>query len=339
MFTKFRKGENPDSTDFYKKMKKIKVISLCVALALIVGSLCGCQVSKPSQKDDVSTKTATETEAKGNSATSAETKICTMEFEGIANAWSLGGYVSLSGKKVKDNLLYRAGKLSAATEADIAKLKEEYNVSTIVDFRSEEEAAAEPDPEIEGIENISVPVLEAGSVNQQAVVEIYRKNGNDVGKMYLEMVRAGVLHDEMYTAFFNSDKAMQGFRKFFDVLLSQEEGAVLWHCTGGKDRTGIAAIMLLTLLDVDKDTIFKDFTHINELNKQKMDYIASEVKKHTNNEEEIQQAAILSGVSPEHMNMVYENAEKECGSMKKYIQTKVGITDEEVEKLCDMYLE
>ena len=262
-----------------------------------------------------------------------------LELTGVVNAWSLGGYVSQDGKKVKENLLYRTGKLSTATEDDICKLKEKYNVSVIVDFRSEDEAASEPDPEIEGVSNVLIPVLETGSLNQQAVVEIYRKSGNDAGKMYLEMVRAGVLRDDLYTSFFDSDACMDGYRKFFDILLDEKDGAVLWHCTGGKDRTGVATMMLLTILDVDKETIISDFSRINVLNRKKMEYIASEVKKHTDDPEEIWQAAILSGVSVPHLEMVYEKAEAECGSMKAYIQKRVGLSDEEVNRLKDMYLE
>ena len=261
-----------------------------------------------------------------------------LDVTGISNAWSLEGYVSGNGKKVKSNKLYRAGKLCNATEKDLIMLTKKYNINVIVDFRSKDEAHSEPDPEINGVKNILIPILESDSLNQQAVVDIYRNTGGDTGKMYLEMVRAGVLHDNLYTEFFDSDICMAGYREFFNILLENNSGAVLWHCTGGKDRTGIASVMLLTLLDVDKEAVIEDFSRINILNRKKMEYIASEVKKHTDDPEEIWQAAILSGVSVPHLNMVYEKAQKEFGCMKAYIQNRIGLSDSQIEKLCEMYL-
>lgn len=261
--------------------------------------------------------------------------------ESVSNARQLAGYPSADGKRVKDCALLRSGMLFNASAEDIEKLKEEYGLGVIIDLRSSKEAAEKPDPVIEGVQYYHLPLMEddAGAANQNAILEIYRQYGDDPGRAYVEMVRAGALSDEMYTGFFDSEEALKAWRQFFDILLQQEEGAVLWHCTGGKDRAGLTSVIVLSILGVDEETIIADFTLTNEVLSEKIAYITGEAAKYTSDEGELEQIAALIGVSAHHMHMVFDRAKAECGSMSAFVQQKIGLTEDEVQLLRERYLE
>ncbi|MDO4740256.1 MAG: tyrosine-protein phosphatase, partial [Eubacteriales bacterium] len=116
-------------------------------------------------------------------------------------------------------------------------------------------------------------------------------------------------------------------------------GSVLWHCTGGKDRAGLTAAILLSILGVDEETILADFTLTNEVLNEKIAYITGEAAKHTSDEDELEQIAALIGVSADHMQMVFDRARAECGSMAAFVQQKIGLSDDEVQMLRQRYLE
>lgn len=258
----------------------------------------------------------------------------------IKNFRQLGGYKTADNKFIRWGVLLRSGTLFGASEKDIKILEEEYRLSAIIDLRSENETECAPDPEIKGAEYFSVPVLdgETDSSGKAAIINIYQKNGGDIGKAYVEMVRAGAFSADIYSGFLKSKKSLLGFRKFFDILLEKEGKAVLWHCTGGKDRTGIAAVLLLSILGAKKEDILFDFTQSNEMNKKSIEHIVSEARKHTDDESEIETVRKLAGVSAECMELAFTLAERESGSMNGFIKEKIGITDSEIEKLREFYL-
>lgn len=264
-----------------------------------------------------------------------------LQTESISNARQLAGYPAADGKQVKDGVLLRSGMLYDASLADIEKLKEEYGLCVIIDLRTSKEVAAKPDPVIEGVRYYHLPLMEedADESSQAAIIEIYRQYEDDPGRAYVEMIRAGALSDEMYTAFLDSEDALKAWRQFFDILLEQKEGSVLWHCSGGKDRAGLTAAMILSILGVDEKTILADFTLTNEVLYEKIAYITNEAAKYTSDKEELEQISALIGVSAAHMQKVFDRAQAECGSLSAFVRTKIGLTDAEVQMLRQRYLE
>lgn len=265
----------------------------------------------------------------------------TLALETISNARQLGGYLAAGGKHVKEGVLLRSGTLFDASADDLDKLTEEYGLTTVIDLRTVEEAAEKPDPAIEGVTYFHFPIMEEDkdAQNQSTIIEIYRLYGDDPAKAFVEMARAGALADGMYTSCFDSEMALTAYRRLFDVLLSKEEGAVLWHCTGGKDRAGLATVFVLSVLGVDEETILADFALTNEVHREKIAHITSEAAKYTSDPDELEQVAALVGVSVPHMRMAFDRAETECGSMLAFIQQKIGLTDDEVTALRNKYLE
>ncbi len=279
-------------------------------------------------------------------AVTAEASVNTVTLEGqtlgmekLSNARQLGGYITEDGMRVKSNVLLRSGKLSAASEADLKKLHDEYNVTEIIDLRTTDEIASAPDPEVEGAVNVRVKVLDESSDNASAAMTAIYSSSDNPAASLLEMVRAGTLSDTMYISALDCDAGIAGYRAFVDELLNHEEGAILWHCTGGKDRAGTAAVIILTLLGVDKETILDDFALTNQFNAASIAYMKSKAAELTDDENEINDVGTLTGVSRELMENLFDYAEAESGSMLAFLKAKLNITDDEIAALRSKYLE
>lgn len=263
---------------------------------------------------------------------------------GIDNARQLGGYKCADGKHVKKNVLLRTGKLVGATQEDINKLKGEYNLGTVIDFRAYSEIPKAQDPEIEGVDNIHIPVYHEGFDWPTREIPSDHPAANADGKDSIDgAVYSARVQDVQgqYLVMADSAYSQKAYYEFFKTLLKNEEGkSVLWHCSGGKDRTGFAAAFLLEILGVDRDTILKDFELSNEyradvINKQ----LEAAKKAGYTDEKDIESLKDDDGVNTTYFKNTLNHIEKKYGSVYDYLINQVGITKEEVKQLQDMYLE
>ena len=300
------------------------VLSLLLAL-LMAASVCGAAFASGEAPDGLSEL--------------AQAHV--IPLEGVSNARQLGGYVTEDGRTVRENVLLRSGELTEATEEDLRILSEDYHVTTVVDLRNASEIAEKPEPAVGDAmivhialrdESITLPLL--GGSGESGEME-------DPNKRFIDQLRAGwnPLNENMYVDVIKTDVAAAGLREFIDLLLAQEEGtAILWHCSGGKDRTSIAAVVVLTLLGVDEETILEEFALTNELTAEEIDEKVEASRAYTDDEDELALVRATAAASTEYMALAFDYAEEQSGSMFDFIRERCGVTDEEIELLRDMYL-
>lgn len=164
----------------------------------------------------------------------------------LINTRDLGGLTVRDGRTIRPKRLLRSGALFEAAPEDCEVLLRDYHLKVIIDFRTSAERAGSPDPELPGVENFHLPVYDS--------VGFTREDGSDENLSGLAMRLTGHAAggDGWMTGLYRgfvTDGAPK-YRQFFELLLKQREGAVLWHCTAGKDRAGTAAILLLRALGV-----------------------------------------------------------------------------------------
>lgn len=269
-----------------------------------------------------------------------------LPLEGVSNAWQLGGYVTTDGRKVRDNAILRSGALANATEEDIEILSDVYHVTLIVDFRSPVETTQAPEPEIPGAEyvNISLEDMQrqtGASSDMATMMSIEMQYSDEPGRAEVEQIRQGLrtTNEDLYIEKITSEAIDAGIREFLDILLTQEEGSVvLYHCKNGKDRTGIATMILLTLLGVDEETILEDFDLTNAFLADEINAEVEQASQYTDDEEVFNVIRIMSGVSRDFMARAFDYAEEQSGSMLEYIKDRYDVTDEEIEILRELYL-
>lgn len=300
-------------------MKKLGLISMTLLLAI---SIIGCSASN----NKVS---------KENIKPTVESQ--TISLTGVENARELGGYIGADGKKVKSKVLLRTGKLSGSTEEDIKRLQEVYNLKYVVDFRTTDEIEKGKDPQINGAINKQIRVLEEGAPTSQsaAMTNIYV----DPVKSLIDMVSNGTLDENMYLKTSKTEISQKGFGEFFDLLLENKDGAILWHCTGGKDRAGVASALLLSALGVDRETILEDFDLTNQFYSKKIEERALAATKYTKDETIINGVKTLTGVDKNFMKIMLDGIDKEYGSVENYLDKKIGVSKSDIKKLQEIYLE
>lgn len=261
---------------------------------------------------------------------------------GIENARQLGGYETADGRRVKRDVLLRTAKLSDAPSEELAALKDIYHLGVVVDFRTLAEREGAPDPEIDGVDNIVLDVLDEGSRTGAgaAIAGIYENGGAEPAEVMLNIIRSGCVSERMYADMAFDPAAEKGFRDFFRILLENGgQKAVLWHCSGGKDRTGAAAVLLLLALGVNKETALRDFELTNEFLREKIAYMESCAAELTDDPEEIAWVKDLTGVNRKYMEKLLDTLEEKYGSQERYLTEGLGLDRTELEQLMEMYLE
>ena len=266
-----------------------------------------------------------------------------INLDGVQNARQLGGYIGTDGKMVKNNIILRTGTLFTATADARRKLSERYRVSDVIDFRMAQEAEAMPEPDIKGARYHHLSVLNNIPVSKKEF-ELYKKllNINDIVYKYKFIYEQKVPVDmaENYKIMAFSDEGKAGYRKFFDILLNKPENAsVLFHCTQGKDRTGVAALLLLSALGADRETIISDYLLTNKAYGYLLDKIRNELTAANAGKEVIDYAMMLEGVSESFIGAVLKIMDREYGSVKGYLKSELDLTNADIKRLEEMYLE
>lgn len=261
-----------------------------------------------------------------------------IELEGSFNFRDIGGHKTMSGQQVKWGKLFRSGNLSKLTDKDIERVRA-LGISSILDLRSVEEIALQPNPRIEGIKNLHIQVIpdeelsEEENNNAQAAVHADR---NDKYKQLISNGAADQIMIDLYTQMVSFGDA---FKRVFQVLLENSDESVLFHCMVGKDRTGILSALILSALGVSEETILEDYSLTNEsFDKIKTAFAGNEGRGEMMNINPDSIQALLEA-RPEYLAAFFAEVDKEFGSVDDYLREAIGLTKEDRESLQRNYLE
>ena len=252
------------------------------------------------------------------------------------NARQLGGYL-IGDKRVKQDLLLRSARLSGLSAEDSALLADKYKVQRIYDFRGEKEILAAPDVIPNGASHLALS-LPFAKEEGDSKFDVKTGSEGDIVKMllmYAEHPAVQAMCTSMYDMIFFEESSQEVYRQFFADLLTLDpsEGAVLWHCTQGKDRAGCASAMLLAALGAERDLIVADFT----LSKHYYDPQIAQIGTTT----EVQQMVLgtLISANPAIFETSLDKVEARYGSLREYLTECIGVTPEMMEILRERYLE
>ncbi len=277
-------------------------------------------------------------------------------LEGIQNARELGGYMTADGRQVKHGVLLRTARLSTGSAEDLRRLSEEFHLAKIFDFRGRDEiegseemaifkgdSEPDPDPAVEGAEYLNLPILDLDKVMEQNRELMKHMTGRiDYIKLIELTVKAGFIGDELYFDFLDGELGKASYSRMFRELLALEEGkAALFHCTQGKDRTGVAAMLILSVLGVPEKTIVEDYMLTNTFNADRIAMERMMLERSGKVPAEMMDTYLMAmdKVNEDTMTNVIAHVKERCGTVIDYIKTELGVTDEEVEQLKDKFLE
>lgn len=241
-----------------------------------------------------------------------------IHLQGAFNVRDMGGYPTKDGLVVKSHLLLRSTRLNHLTQSDINKLVNTYNLAIDFDLRRPEEVNERPDIAMPGVKYINDSVDTRETYYYKINPENNRKH---------------------YRTYATSKQARKVYHDLFMALLKKPVGkSILWHCTSGKDRTGVAAALILYTLGVDSKTIFKDYIASNDFLKPKIEQRIAGLKAQGATRAEIKFAKIDGSVDLSYLKSAINEMQKDFGSVGEFIINGLHITKEQQERLREMYL-
>jgi len=234
------------------------------------------------------------------------------------NFRDLGGIIAKNGHKIKPGLLFRSGDLHSISDEDVAKL-EEIGLATIVDFRSEREREWRPDKKIRTVRNIYHMTI-PDAVRDQATEFLKR---NDLGGL------ESLLIDEYRRMVTEHRKE---FADLLNLIANTDDLPLVFHCAAGKDRTGLAAIFLLTALDVSMDLSLEDFYATNGYNAGYAEKMIGRIKEKGYNGELMRP---MLEVRKEYLDAALHEIEHRYGGLSTYLTETLNA---DIRKLKNRYL-
>lgn len=259
-----------------------------------------------------------------------------LPFETLSNLRDLGGMPAAGGHSVRPGRLLRCGHLADISDGDRDRLAG--LLGAVVDFRTEEEKARQPDREIPGAAYYHLPVVDSLTAGISREEEADRR----VTSLLLFKPReAKEYMCRLYSGFALGEFALSQYRRFIDILLQPRDKGVLWHCTAGKDRAGIGAVLIQELLGVPRDAILADYLYTNECLARDVRMLTAWVKKKEGTDSPLADEALryLFGAEREYLRAFYTAVEKRYGDVDAFLREGLGVTDSERAALCGMYLE
>ena len=266
-------------------------------------------------------------------------------LKGIVNARDLGGLPVQGNLRVKEGLLLRTAHLADATDTDIRYLSG-LPVVKVIDFRKEEEKKGKENRTIPGAEYISLPVDATGNAaalaTEREKKKFTRHKKFDVRKIIVMAAfneKARKVAASMYPTLVFDHECQARFSAFFREILATEKGAVLYHCTQGKDRTGIASALILAALGASRETIVADFDATNRVYEADVRKCSRRVRFWGGKEEEVNVVKSFMGANTENFVKTLEQVDLQYGSVEAYLKGPIGLTDADIQTLRQRYLE
>ena len=267
-----------------------------------------------------------------------------------ANARQLGGYICADGRKIKDGVLLRSGALNLLSDADARILVDTYRLKNVVDFRMKHEKAMSPDKTVEGCEYHWFTVYDNFSYSDEAITKMSKmlgqqksgSGGFNISPKAFDIIVKNIKNKDvtnMYSEILLCDDGMKGYAGFLKIVLDNPDGgAVLWHCSQGKDRAGLAAALLLYALGASDETVKRDYLLSNEFYAEDIAKIKAAAERYDLTPDEKRELLMLSGVDEYYLDLALGGVKKEFGTIRAYLN-HIGISDSDIEVLRDKYLE
>ena len=249
------------------------------------------------------------------------------------NMRDLGG-LPVAGGVFASGQVFRSASLAELSDADRRAISD-LGVGTVYDLRTEDERAAEPDRLPESTRLVHLDVLADGKLSVAAVIGKLRGAPGAVNELLGDGAVQQML-TESYRDFIRLLSALAAYRDLFLGLADPaRDGAALFHCTAGKDRTGWAAASLLMLFGADEETVHADYLQTND------DLLPAfapliEAAAAQGVDPELLKAAF--GVQASYLDATLEEIEARYGTLEGYFSRGLSLDDETLVALRERFV-
>ena len=245
-------------------------------------------------------------------------------LEKVANLRDLGGIPAGNGQRVAPGRIYRSASLHEMTGEDRRTL-ERLRIRTVVDLRSAWEQGHLAYEWPFG-RHVAAPLA-----SDDSVAAIYRN--------FMEGTLTEAAMADWWTTTGVFDAAAEypeSVRAVFTALLEAAPGeALLFHCAGGKDRTGAVAALVLRALGAPPDAILADFmaTNASLATPERLEELAARLNRGRDKKISPQALFAISGVKAEWLDLMFARIAARFGSVEAYLGDILGLTEADLAAL------
>lgn len=236
-----------------------------------------------------------------------------LPMTGGFNFRDLGGTRTKDGHYVKWGKLFRTDDLSNLTSQDLNYLSY-IPIESIVDFRAKEEIIKTPDRIPQSVTNVYELSINPGNLSQDEFFSDKAKSTDFFNLM-----------KDINLRLVSDSACINRYREFFKVLQDEENIPVLYHCTAGKDRTGMATALVYYALGVEEETIISDYLLSNTYLRDKYESI---VKRYP-------QLSPVVSVDSAYLNAGLDKIKADYGTVENYL---IKVLDVDISKMRSLYL-
>lgn len=254
-----------------------------------------------------------------------------LRLEHGINFRELGGYENTAGKTIKWQKLLRCGGMSLLTKSDLAYLAD-YGLRYDIDLRQESEAQLSPDryPKQTTYINASVYPFTDN-----------RRLDHRLKRLIKRVIVDDSFNAQTYAQMVTDSHPVKVWQKLFATLLANTvpDQSVLFHCAAGKDRTGVAGALIMTALDVPRETIMQDYLLTNAvfMAADRMD--TDTIITKANAGDLASQFNVAMSVEADNLKMIFRVFDDFYGSGMGYLHDVLGLSVADINDLKQLYLD
>jgi protein-tyrosine phosphatase len=260
-----------------------------------------------------------------------EVSIRRLPLEGTPNFRDVGGYETTDGRFVRWGMLYRSGVLSPLTASDLQYLSQ-LKMRVVCDFRTKQENEEAPEKWVKdpSTKLINLPI--GGDDGKDTKVMMERLVAENPTPAQLQARMAKIYGDFALKA---SPQYAAAFKQ-----LEEDHLPLVYHCTAGKDRTGVFTALVLLSLGVPEKTVIEDYTLTNKYFLPAMSRASSTPSSMQTTMARLtpEQRHALMIADPEALRTALHTIDEKYGSFDNYRRQALGVSDADLEKLRERLL-
>lgn len=265
-------------------------------------------------------------------------------LEGTFNFRDLGGYIGDNGLIVKRCMIFRSDALINLTNNDRLAIKN-LNIKTIVDLRQPHEVEVNPNVFLEGVATVNLsPVaplaeLSTGSAtnDKEKLKELIAAEKDDDTWSRISQDGEAMAKQMVRMAFDPYSQSI--FKQIFELILNENHVPLLFHCKGGKDRTGIMSVFFLMSLGVSKDQMINDYMVTKENMRHRNAARIKQYEKFTDNQRVLQFLSTIMDTKESYILSVFDEIDAKYRVYDDYLEHEIGLTKDQLKLLKSKYLE
>lgn len=251
-------------------------------------------------------------------------------LENPVNFRDLAGIPCAGNKTVAKNRLLRCGAITGLNRDEKNILTEQFELQSIIDLRGAEECQNDPDDRFDAVAYRHIDIME--NILENAPNKAFFVNLTED----TEAARQAMLMT--YELMITNATATDRYSKMVELLLEQESGATAFHCYAGKDRTGLAAAIILTILGAEPSHILDDYLKTNVQRKQANKSILQHLKSKGFSSAKLDAVQIGLTVDASYLEHAYKTTKNLYGSFANYITAGLGVTAGMAKDMQKLYL-